>query len=67
MGRTQNTIFRGSSLSVDRMVLHRIPEQRRWVETVFTVVKFLAINGISFRGDVENTNFCMKILVVEFT
>ena len=46
-----------SSLSVDTMVLHRIPEHRRWVETVFTVVKYLAVNGLPFRGDVENTDF----------
>ena len=48
----------GSSLSVNRMVvLQRIPEHRRWVKRVFTVMEYLARNGIPFRSDVQNTNF----------
>ena len=34
-----------SSLSVDTMVLHRMPEHRMWVETVFTVVSYLVVNA----------------------
>jgi len=49
-----------SSLSVDTMVLHRMPENRWWVETVFIVVKYLVINGIPFRGYLENTNFLLE-------
>ena len=45
-----------SALSVNTMILHRIPGHRRWVETVFTVAKYLAINGLPFQGDIENTN-----------
>ena len=49
-----------SSLSVDTMLLHRMPEHRRWVETVFTVVKYLVINGLPFRGYVEQTNILFE-------
>ena len=47
----------GSSLSVNTMALQRITEHRRCLETVFTTIKYRAINGLSFWGDVENTNF----------
>jgi hypothetical protein len=46
-----------SSLSVNTLILQKIPEHRTWMETVFNVVKFLAVNGLPFRGDVENTDF----------
>ena len=45
------------SLSINTMVLTRIPEHRRWVEAVFNVVKYLPVNGLSFRGHDENTDF----------
>ena len=49
-----------SNLSINTMVLQKIPEHRTWVETVFNVVKFLAMNGLPFRGDVEKTDFASE-------
>ena len=46
-----------SSLSINTMVLTRIPEHRRWVEAVFNVVKYLTVYGLPFRGHDENTDF----------
>ena len=46
-----------SSLSINTMVLTRIPERRRWVEAVFKAVKYLTVNGLPFRGHDGNTDF----------
>ena len=45
-----------TNLSVNTMVLQKIPEHQKWVETVFNIVRFLAVNGLPFRRDVENTD-----------
>ena len=47
--------------SVDAMVLKRIPEHHTWVETVFNVVKYLAINGQPFRGGRKHRLFLRTI------
>ena len=39
------------------MVGSSVPELEAWLEVVFTVIKYLTINGQPFRGDEENTNF----------
>ena len=46
-----------SSQTVNTMLMQRVPEHRTWLETVFHVVRYLAMNGLPFRGDVENTEF----------
>ena len=48
-------ISEGSNIEI--MVLKRIPEHRVWVHAVFNVVKYLAFNGLPFRGDGEHTDF----------
>ena len=39
------------------MVVDKLPEHQAWLELVFHVVKYLTMNGLSFRGDKENTDF----------
>ena len=56
----QKKISSSSSLSINTMVLTRIPEHHRWVEAVFNVVKYLTVNGLPFRGHDENTNFASE-------
>ena len=51
-----------SSKLVETLVVVRVPEQRIWVEAVFTVVRFLATNGLPFRGHDEKTDFTLKNL-----
>lgn len=46
-----------ASQTVSTMVMQRIPEHQRWVEAVFLVVRFLAVNGLPLRGDDENADF----------
>ena len=48
---------KSSNLDVNTMVLNRIPEHRIWLETVFNVIKYLSMNGLPFRGDIENMDF----------
>ena len=46
-----------SSQTVNTMLMQRVPEHRTWLETVFHVVRYLAMNGLPLRGDVKNTDF----------
>ena len=42
---------------VETLLVERVPEHKIWVEAVFIVVKFLATNGLPFRGHEEKTDF----------
>ena len=46
-----------SSQTANTMLMQRVPKHRTWLEMVFHVVRYLAMNGLPFRGDVENTDF----------
>ena len=39
------------------LVLKPVADHIVWLDTVFTVVKYLGINGLPFRGHTENTDF----------
>ena len=43
--------------TVENIMTEKKPDHRVWVETVFNVIKFLSMNGLPFRGDIENTDF----------
>ena len=44
-----------TSQTVETMVVKRIPEHQRRVEAVYLVIRYLSMNGLPLRGDVENT------------
>ena len=46
-----------SQSTVETLVMKKVPEHKKWVETVFDVVRYLVLNGIPFRGHFEDTNF----------
>ena len=43
--------------TIATLVLKPVADHIIWLETVFTVVKYLGINGLPFRGHIENTDF----------
>ena len=42
---------------IETLVLKPVADHIVWLDTVFTVVKYLGINGLPFRGHTENTDF----------
>ena len=46
-----------TGLTVNTLVLTRVPEQRSWLKALFHAMRDLIVNGLPFRGDNENSDF----------